>query len=396
MSTKPQVLVVGAGLSGLVTALSLQKLGMRVQLVEQASQLGEVGAGLTLSLGTMRCLQWAGVASTVLERSEASTSYPFLHYQTGQLLRVGAPAKTAANQSSMTARQIHRADLHALLVEAWRSTGNDVLTGHHLTDVTQDATAVTAQFANGARITAELLIGCDGVRSTVRKLVLPGRGSVRFTGHVAFRCLVPGDLAVPFMGAGRGAVYVGPGATINRYALRGGAIVNCVGLSRHSDWREEGWSTPASNAEFLAQFQGWHPDVIGLIGAAPPAGIIKWALFAHEPAAGWSADRVTLCGDAAHPMLPYLGLGAAMAIEDAVVLAQALAADDDHLRAFAVYEAVRLPRSRSIFEQSVRQGQLLQGIDPNSYATAESPAHDPSLFDYDPLLARHWPQRAAG
>jgi salicylate hydroxylase len=126
---------------------------------------------------------------------------------------------------------------------------------------------------------------------------------------------------------------------------------------------------------------------MGLIRVAPADGIIKWAIFEHEPMAGWSHDFVTLAGDAAHPMLPFLGLGAAMAIEDGVTLAQAIASHDSPTTALAAYEAARMPRTRQIFELSRRQGELLQSVDADSYATAAAPAHDPALFDFDPERA---------
>ena len=379
MGSHHPVLVIGAGLSGLTTALALNKLGIPVRVVEQARALGEVGAGLTLSRGTMRCFEWLGLADTVIAQSEPSVAVPFLHYQTGKLLRAAPPANAEA-----TARQLHRADLHDLLVSALRSRGSDILLGHQLTGITQQPQSVTALFSNGGSLQAQLLIGCDGVRSSVRELVFPERGHAVFAGQVAFRCLVPGHLAQPWLSAGRGAVYVGPGCTINRYALRNGAIVNCVGLARTSAWQQEGWSTPATNAEFLAQFADWHPDVTGLIKAAPADGIIKWALFEHLPMAGWSRNRIALAGDAAHPMLPFLGLGAAMAIEDGVIVARALAQQATAEAALAAYEATRLPRTRQIFELSRRQGELLQTTSPDSYSTAAAPAHDAALFDFDP------------
>jgi salicylate hydroxylase len=383
MGSLHPVLIVGAGLSGLTTALALHKLGIPVQVVEQARTLGEVGAGLTLSRGTMRCFDWLGLADAVIAQSEPSVAVPFLHYQTGKQLRA-APPTNAAAPARLTARQLHRADLHALLVSALRSRGTDLLLGHQLTGITQQPQSITAQFSNGDSLQAQLLIGCDGVRSSVRDLVFPERGHAVFAGQVAFRCLVPGNLAQPYLSAGRGAVYVGPGRTINRYALRHGAIVNCVGLARTSAWQQEGWSTPATNAEFLAQFADWHPDVTGLIKAAPADGIIKWALFEHLPMAGWSRDRIALAGDAAHPMLPFLGLGAAMAIEDGVILARAVAQQATAGEGLAAYEATRLPRTRHIFELSRRQGELLQTTSPDSYSTAAAPAHDAALFDFDP------------
>jgi salicylate hydroxylase len=388
VSGEKPVLVVGAGLCGLTTALALIKLGVSVRVAEQAPALHEVGAGLTLSRGTMRCLEWLGLATGVMACSEASVALPFLHYKSGKVLRAAkAFALPTGPGSTQTARQLHRADLHALLVEALRATGNDVLLERKLIGITSDEQRVNAQFTAGTSVDAALLVGCDGVRSAVRELQFPERGNAEFSGQVAFRCLVPGAIAQPFMSAGRGAVYVGPGHTINRYSLRGGAIVNCVGLARASDWRQEGWSARATNGEFLEQFSDWHSDVVGLIGAAPANGIIKWAIFEHQPMAGWSHDRVTLAGDAAHPMLPFLGLGAAMAIEDGVTLAQAIASHDSPAAALVAYETARLPRTRQIFELSQRQGELLQSVDPDSYATAKAPAHDPALFDFDPERA---------
>lgn len=384
------ILIVGAGLCGLVTALALRKLGKRVLIAEQASALGEIGAGLTLSRGVMRCLHWLGLLEAVTKHSEPSVSLPFLHYQTGQLLRPAMQPRSGAD-GIFNARQIHRADLHAILVDAVHAHGDRILLNHKLTGLIQRGDSVRARFNNDTVIETPLLIGSDGVRSIVRQHVQPGDSKPSFSGHVAFRCLVPAELAQPYMSAGRGAVYVGPGRTINRYALRHGRIVNCVGLANTSDWREEGWSTPASNAEFLSHFAHWHRDVTGLIAAAPPSGIIKWALLEHEPRRGWSKDRVVLAGDAAHPTLPFLGLGAAMAIEDGVILAQTLAAYENHSQALTSYESIRLPRTHSIFIQSRRQGALLQSMHPDSYSTADAPAHDPALFDFDPLLAAHEP-----
>jgi salicylate hydroxylase len=183
-------------------------------------------------------------------------------------------------------------------------------------------------------------------------------------------------------------VYIGPGATFNRYPLRHGAIMNCVGLARSGVWQDEGWNTPATNAEMLAQYHDWHPEVRALIAAAPPQSIIKWGLFVRELLPRWSAGRVSLLGDAAHPMLPFLGLGAAMAIEDGAMLVRAMATHDDVVQALAHYERVRRPRATMIYRESVRQGEIVQGQDPENYANTASPAHDPAIFDFDPLAVR--------
>ncbi len=378
------ILIIGAGLGGLTAAYALVQRGFRVRVFEQARELRELGAGITLSSGAMRCLELLGLVDRVGELSDDVLDVPFLHYQTGELLRAGFDAKPRS-AAAREARQIHRADLHSLLTTALRAVDPEAIElDRRLVRFDQEGTRVTATFAGGERATGELLVACDGVRSVVRDAVA-GAQSLKFTGQVAFRCLVPMERARTVLTSERGAVYIGPGRVINRYPLRHGTIMNCVGLARTDVWQEEGWNTRATNAEFLAQYEGWHPEVTGLIAAAPPEGIIKWGLFGREPLRRWSEGRVTLLGDAAHPMLPFLGLGAVMAIEDALILARALAAHDDYEQAIVRYEAARRPRATRIYEASDFQGRLLQGQSPESYGNAPSPAHDPAIFDFDPL-----------
>ena len=230
----------------------------------------------------------------------------------------------------------------------------------------------------------DLLIGADGVRSAVRALLWEATAP-RFTGQVAYRFMMPGDVAAPFLQeAGRAAVFQGPGRVFNRYTLREGAIVNCVGITRSDAWAGEGWSTPATVAEMLALYEGWHPDVTALIARAPAEHLIKWALFDRPPLAEWRRGRVALLGDAAHPMLPFLGLGAAMAIEDAMVLARAL----DRAPGIAgldLYAAARRPRAGRIADLSRVQGEYSQARDPDAYDASRAPAQDPAIQDYDPV-----------
>ena len=149
----------------------------------------------------------------------------------------------------------------------------------------------------------------------------------RFTGQIAYRFLVDRAHAEPFLEHGRGALFLGPGATLNRYTLRAGTVVNCVGIVRSDRWADEGWQTPATRDELLGAFDGWRPQVTGLTGRAER--LIKWSIFDRAPLPEWSRGRVTLLGDSAHAMLPFLGLGAALAIEDGMILARAFAAEPD-------------------------------------------------------------------
>lgn len=381
-----KILIIGAGLGGLVAGLALRQRGFDVEMHEAAPQLGEVGAGLTLSRGAQHVFRALGIQDRVAALACRSSAFPFLHYRDGRLLAGahdygdGGPDDGVAD----VGRQIHRADLHAVLVAAFAERGPPVHLGHALTGIDESADRVTASFANGETATANALIGADGVRSVARGM-LWGHDSPRFTGQIAYRFLVPIDEARAFMSAGRGAVFLGPKRTFNRYTLRGGSIVNCVGIVATDQWVGEGWSTPATRDEILATFEGWHPDVTSLMALATSS--IKWGIFDRAPLPVWASGRATLLGDAAHAMLPFLGMGAAMAIEDGIILARAFEQEREVIAAFARYEAARKPRTALVHAKSIEQGQLTQARDPDNYDHAAAPAGDSAITGYDPVTA---------
>ena len=386
-ASKPRIAIVGGGIGGLTAGLLLARQGYPVHIHEQARRLGEVGAGLTLSKGAQTTLREAGVLDAVRAAASLSTTIPFLHYRTAERL-AGEYDRSDGTEDSpeIVGRQIHRADLHAILATAYGETEGELSLSRQLVGVEPRGDGVRLAFADGARAEADLLIGADGLRSTVRELLFDSTPPL-FTGQVAWRFLAPWATAAPFMGAGRAAVYFGPGRVINRYTLRRGRIVNCVALARSETWFEEGWSVRGDPAELGRLFDGWHPDVTGLLAQAPAETLRRWGLFHREPLPVWREGEATLLGDAAHPMLPFLGLGAAMAIEDAMVLARTLAAETEPTAALELYEAVRKPRTAEVFRQSVRQGELLQSRDPDNYDPVAAPASDRRYFDYDPVTA---------
>ncbi len=381
-----KVLIIGAGLGGLVAALALRQQGHAVEVYEAAPALGEAGAGLTLSRGAQHVFRALGIQQQVAALACRSSAFPFLHYRTGALLAGAFDQGSGAADDGIAdvGRQIHRADLHRVLAEACAAARARVHVGHRLVDITQGAGSVTARFERGESASGDVLIGADGVRSAVRG-VLWGADAPRFTAQVAYRFLVPMAEARPFMDAGRGAVFLGPGRTFNRYTLRGGSMVNCVGIVAAGAWVGEGWATPASRDELLAVFAGWHPDVTGLMAQA--ASSIKWGLFERAPLNQWAQGRASLLGDAAHAMLPFLGMGAAMAIEDAMILARAFAAEGEAVPALARYEAARKPRTALIQAKSAEQGVLTQARDPDTYDGAAAPSSDPAITGFDPVTA---------
>jgi salicylate hydroxylase len=378
------VSIIGAGLGGLTAALALQRAGWRARVFEQAPVLGEVGAGITVSPGAGRALASLGLGPALLAASLPVPDIAFLHYRTGELLAGVLDNGTPPDRGLAAPRHIHRADLHAILMAAVHA--NDpaaICVGRRLVKVEQDGAEVIARFADGDDHRSDILIGADGARSAVRKALFD-ESQPHFAGQVAFRCLIPREAAENFMGGGAAAVSIGASRIFNRYLIRGGALVNVIGIARSERWRGEGWNTPATVEEFLAEFEGFHADVLGLIGRAPAQSLIKWGLFARPPIASWSAGRVLLVGDAAHPILPFLGLGAALAIEDGVVLARALDATPDVDRAFAAFQAARLDRVEAVRTQSIRQGEIIQASDPDRSALTRSPSQNTAIFDYDP------------
>ena len=380
MSAK--ILVVGAGLGGLTAALALRQAGFAVELHEAAPALGEVGAGLTLSRGAQQVFRHLRIQSAIARHATPSTAFPFVHYRTGRLLAGtidhgrGLPDDGTADIS----RQCHRADLHAELAAAW----GEVHLGHSVSDIEETATGVRATFADGSSAEGDALIAADGVRSAARAILF-GEDQPRFTGQVAYRFLVDGERARPLLDHGRGAVFIGPGCTFNRYTLRGGDLLNCVGIAATDQWIGDGWATPASIDELAEAFDGWHPSVTGLFDEAN--NLIKWGIFERVALPRWSQGRTTLLGDAAHAMTPFLGMGAAMAIEDAMILARSFEAEQEVAPAFARYEAARRPRTLLLHEKSAEQGRLTQARDPDHYDPAAAPASDPLILAYDPVSA---------
>jgi salicylate hydroxylase len=397
-SASKTALIIGAGLGGLTTALALQRDGWRVRVCEQASALGDVGAGITLSPGAGRALCWLGVGKELLAASLPVPDIAFVHYRSGELLAGTVAPGPPPDRGFETPRHIHRADLHSILLRAVRShDAAAVITGQRLVTVEEGDSGVVAGFAGagagagsgadgGTADTtreAQLLIGADGVRSAVRAALFDD-SPPQFAGQIAFRCLIPTVQAAPFMHGVNAAVSIGDARVFNRYLIRHATLVNVIGIARSERWQQEGWHTPATVTEFLQEFAGFHADILGLIRCAPSDNLIKWGLFVRPPLPRWSVERVVLVGDSAHPILPFLGLGAALAIEDAVVLSRALAQVPDLHGAFAAYQRARMQRVEAVRLGSIRQGEIIQASDPVGFDLRQSPSQDSAIFDYDP------------
>src|SRR5204863_2179856 len=223
--------------------------------------------------------------------------------------------------------------------------------GHRLVGLADKGDRVEAWFENGRRVTVDLLVGADGIHSTVRAALL-GEEAPRFAGCVAYRGLVPAR-RIADLDLERGSQsWVGPGGHLVHYFVSRARLLNFVGWTEHDTWNREDWTDRATIERALAAFAGWHKQVRQIIAAADTCFI--WALFDRDPLPRWSVGRATLLGDSCHPMYPFMGQGAAQAIEDGAALTACLlaAGDGDPAAALRRYEELRLPRVTRLQELS--------------------------------------------
>jgi salicylate hydroxylase len=379
------IIIIGGGIGGLSAALGLQRQGRTVRVYEQTRQFADVGAGISISPSASRGLFYLGLKAELERDSDVPFKAGAADYRTGELHGGGQVSALQRGSGGIPIfHQIHRADLHKILLDAvLANDAGAVEVGKQLTRFEDRGEIVEAEFADGSRAEAPILVGCDGVNSKVREQLF-GEEKARFTGQVAYRFLLPMEQAQPYMTLGSSINYVGPGRGLLRYVIRHGAVVNAVAFVRTDQWTGEGWSTSFEPEELLRHFEGWHEDVLGLIRQAPRDSARKWALFDRDPLPAWTKGRVTLLGDAAHPMLPFLGLGAAMGVEDGVVLARALTQGLDDLDALRRYEMVRRPRTAKVQLGSRREGELQQLPPEERRVAGPGPGDDVELYSYDP------------
>lgn len=377
MSVK-KIAIVGAGIGGLAAALALQKRGFRVSVYERAKEIREIGAGVIITANARRALQDLGVDEELVARSSTIDVFYTCHYASGEVLRA-VSKEDLVRDCGLASLGVHRADLHSVLMDAVLE--NDPHSLHadcEFVSLSQDGSGVEVKFANGTSAQADVLVGADGNASSVRSFLFPEEAP-RFNGQVAFRALIP-DALVPQSVRSRGSVMsAGPGRYLLCYPLRGGKIMNLVGLVQSEAWTEEGWAIPATNEEFAQAYIGYEPDLLELIRNIPDGDLFKWGLRDREPLKNWTVGRVTMLGDAAHPMTPFLGQGACLALEDALLLGRAFAASGSAGEALQRYEDARRPRGTHVQLSSREEGLTLQ--DPSKKRRT---AQDRGLLEYDP------------
>ncbi len=379
-------IIVGAGLGGLTAALALLKAGFRVSACEQAAELGEVGAGVTITPNGVHVLNHLLGREVMARVARTPAAGAIKHYRTGAILVDTNRGNRMQEQYGAPYCQAHRADLHAALASAVRALDADCIhTGCSFGSLDESADGITATFRNGRTATGDILIGSDGIRSAVRR-ALWGEEQVHFTGYIAWRGLVPMERLDPAVIVPDSASFAGPARTFARYKVRQGTLLNYAAFSKRDEWAEESWSVHSEIAELQQEFSDFAPEVQSIITATPPERCFKWGLFDREPLEQWTKGRATLLGDAAHPMTPFLAQGAVMAIEDGMVLARACQAATDWREALARYESARRERGTFVMRESHVNARRMYSRDPDNYTTAShKTAESLGLYAYNPL-----------
>ena len=343
-----RVSIAGGGIGGLTAALALLRMGIDVDVYEQAPELREVGAGVQLAANGTRVLYALGVGEELKTLSCEAQGKEIRLWSTGETWKLFDLGPVSIERYGAPYFTVYRPDLLDVLARAVRRLKPDAIhLGSKCTGFTQDGLGVALQ-TEKQEISSDVLIGADGVHSRIRQTLF-GADKPEFTGMIAWRGIVPMEKLPPHMARMVGSNWIGPGGHIVHYPLRAGRLMNFVGVLERSGWQVESWSARGTQEELAADFRGWHDDIQAFIQAIDTP--YKWALMVRAPLERWSVGRVTLLGDAAHSMLPFLAQGAIQAIEDGYVLARCIAKFPVE-EALQRYEAARRERTRRTVEGS--------------------------------------------
>jgi len=358
LSRSSHILIAGGGIGGLTAALALLKRGFDVDVYEQAPALREVGAGVQLSANGIRVLHELGVLEAFHTLACEAAGKEIRLWNSGQAWKLFDLGTQSVARYGFSYYLAYRPDLLAVLADGVRREKPDAI---HLNascnGFEQSAHGVMLHF-NGGSATGDALIGADGVHSRIREALF-GHDQPAFTGMLSWRGVIPMEKLPAHMRRMIGTNWVGPGGHVVHYPVHRGEYMNFNGIIERDDWQVESWSASGTHQECHAAFAGWHADIHSMIdNIAMP---YKWALMGREPLKNWSVGRVSLLGDACHPMLPMLAQGAGMALEDGYIIGRALAAAGaDVAQGLARYEQARKARTDKVVLGSAENGKRFQ------------------------------------
>jgi salicylate hydroxylase len=369
-----RILIIGAGIGGLTAALTLLNKGFEVAIYERSSELDEVGAGIQIGSNGTKVLYALGLRAALEKVAFKPQAAEMRYGDSGRVIFSLPLGDSVEKRYHSPYFNIHRADLHRILVDAVREKApNAIHLAHEVKSLEQTSKQVTVHFLNGESAQGDLLIGADGIRSVVRKELFDIEDG-HYTGMAAWRMTIPTNRLPQNLVPPKATVWVGAGKHVVTYYLRGGELVNLVGVVEQANWPYDGWTCRGSKQDILAAYEGWHPTIRRIMEAGDESEYYQWALRDLAPLASWSKGRATLLGDACHAMLPFMAQGAVMAIEDAWVLAAKLTAHrQDIALALQQYEDTRKPRTSKVQATAKRNGQLYHQATPAKQLLFYSP-----------------------
>jgi len=341
MPRPTRIAIIGGGIGGLAAALAMHRHGLEATVYEQSPKLSEIGAGVGLSPNAIKACRVLGVDNEVIARGSGAEWQISRSWRSGRVI-ARSPLRDTAARFGAPHVTVHRADLLDILSRSLPE--KYIRTSARCVAVTPGTEIAVARFADGTEVEADIIVGADGIHSAVRGSLF-GAEAPRFTGCVCYRGLVPAGDVPRSINTRDVTLWMGPHGHIVHYPVRGGELLNIVAHFDSEDWTEESWTRRCDQAEVIATYRRWNESLLQLFQSN--AEWYKWALYDREPLERWSAGRATLLGDSAHAMLPYLGQGAAMAMEDGCVLAACVSGMPDDLdAALRHYEQSRKERTR--------------------------------------------------
>jgi salicylate hydroxylase len=375
-----RVAIVGGGIGGLFAAKALVARGVEVSVYEQATAIGEIGAGVFLTPNSVRQLQRVGLEPEVEQwGARVGPNSRYFRHDGAPI----APVQVTDSSGWNATFGMHRADLVDMLADALPA--DMVRTGHRCTGFEQDSQSARVSFANGASVEADIVIAADGIHSELRRFVFSS-SQPTFSGSVAYRGLVPHE-RVPDWPTDRWQMWLGKGRHFLVFPVRAGRLLNYVGFVPTDEEMKESWSAPGDPEILRREFAGWDPRIDQVLSNVQTT--FRWALFDREPLPVWTRDRLSLLGDAAHPMLPHLGQGANQSIEDGMALATILAGADKATapRALLAYEQLRRERvaqvQRGARESGLRYDSANSDLGVRDAEIAAHATFRRRLYDYD-------------
>lgn len=377
-----KIAIVGGGIGGLTAGIALQKAGFNPVIYERAPEFGEVGAGISMSPNATLGLESLGFGDYLNANANEPLEQRLYHGETGELLKA-IDRRDCRETYKAAYCQLHRADLLNMLIDAFGRDNCEM--NHGLTAIDSREDGATLSFEDGSSIEADIVIAADGLRSIIRDSLFDA-DPPEFSGHVAWRALVPAEKLGPKSVERLNINHLGTGRNIVSYPVRGTDLVNIVALTKAEEWAEESWNAKADKSELAVHYEGWADYVMDLLEALPSDELYRWGLFIRKPLDNWVSGRTALLGDAAHPMLPYMGQGASCAIEDGVILGRAFAVAETLDEALRIYSDTRIKRASLLQSESNLGGERLQAIDPDAFRNTPMKNEDSlGIFAYDPV-----------